>query len=198
MKRFLFVFLLLAIAAPSAEAQIGDLRKKVEDALGKDDKKKKKPEKKDVKRFFPGYNFSFRFGNPFRFFLYPNFEYHFSDKFRVGLVGQFQYHSENYEGSLGETKIREPYLGGNFFLQYQIGRFFRLRLESEGMYGRYLDYNTQLFDRQWEFNPLFGGGVFLPIWKKWGFQLLMVYNLNFNDDLALYSSPLQFRIGFTR
>ncbi|NJL14196.1 MAG: hypothetical protein HC913_15090 [Microscillaceae bacterium] len=123
MRRFLLVLLLLAIAAPGAEAQIGDLRKKMEDALGKDDKKKKKPEKKDVQRFFPGYNFSFRFGNPFRFFLYPNFEYHFSDKFRVGLVGQFQYHSENYEGALGETKIREPYLGGNFFLQYQIGRF---------------------------------------------------------------------------
>ncbi|GAB4406186.1 MAG: hypothetical protein OHK0053_32350 [Microscillaceae bacterium] len=151
--------------------------------------------------FSPGIGLSF--GNPTWINLYPAVGYRTTEKLTLGLGINYQYLSGRYDifnsttQAFERIRYSESFYGGRLFGQYFfIPQIFGW-LEVEALNGNFLNRQDGVIERQWVYSPLIGAGYMQSFGRSGrGFFIMILYNLNYNEDESIYSSPWVPRVGF--
>lgn len=133
-----------------------------------------------------------QFGNPTVIGLSPMVGYQATNDLIVGLAIDYQYQSGNLYGQ----KYSINQFGPRLFSQYKLhflenmlsGAF--LQGELQKYYGSVSDGSGASYSRNYDIQALAGIGLGFG-----GFNLTVLYNLNFKEASSPYGSPLVIRVG---
>jgi len=139
-----------------------------------------------------GGNFAYQAGTQTAIDISPMVGYRFSEKFIGGIGGTYFYYQ--YKGN--GFNIQSSLYGGRVFAQYLIIPQAFLYTEQEMMTTQYYDQVDQTVKQRLLFNPLVGAGYRQSIGDRSGINLMVLYNLNFQPNYSIYSSPWVVRVGF--
>lgn len=140
-------------------------------------------------RLVPGGNFGFLFGDQWYIDLSPSLGYQINDRFVAGAGAIYN----AYGGKVNGVDFRYERYGGCLFARHQIYESLFANAEIELM--NVPDERKLPSSRTWIFNPLAGGSYIVPIGNRGGFQISLLYNLNYQPYLSPYPSPLVWRVG---
>lgn len=136
--------------------------------------------------------------NQFFLDLSPTVGYIITEQLVTGVGGTYIYNSVNVPlNGGGVFEIRQNIYGARGFVQYMVQEPFYLWGEVEGLNGAFYNIQTDTRNREWIVSPLVGGGYRSSFGGKAGFNFTVLYNLNFDDSIALYGTPWIIRSGFT-
>ncbi len=141
-------------------------------------------------RLYFGGNAGFQFGDITFIDVSPLVGYRITDKFSAGVGGTYRYLKNKIFFPPFETNI----LGYRAFVRYDITQVFYPYAEYENLSLRV----GNEAPREW-FDALFiGAGLFQPVGRRGGINLLVLYNLNYSNARFsyFYNSPWVFRVGF--
>ncbi|MBT33471.1 MAG: hypothetical protein CMO01_27730 [Thalassobius sp.] len=161
-------------------------------AQSSDDEDEENPDKIPlIDRLYFGGNLGFQFGDITYIDVSPLVGYKITDKLSGGVGGTYRY----LKNKIYYPAIESNILGYRFFGRYDITEVVYPYVEYENLSFSYGDESP----RQW-YDALFvGAGLFQPIGRRGGINLLVLYNLNYSATTAMnsiYNSPWVFRVGF--
>jgi hypothetical protein len=139
-----------------------------------------------------GGNFAYQGGSQTAIDISPMVGYRFSEKFIGGIGGTYFFYQ--YKGN--GFNIQSSLYGGRVFAQYLVIPQAFLYTEQEMMTTQYYDQVDQTIKQKLLFNPLVGAGYRQSIGDRSGVNLMVLYNLNFQPNYSIYSSPWVVRVGF--
>lgn len=146
------------------------------------------PEADFRQKLVPGGNFGLSLGNPWFVDLSPNLGYQVNDRLVSGAGLSYV----AYGTRIGNVRFRWERYGGMLFSRYRLFDSFFANAEMEML-------NVEdefLLKRVWIVNPLVGASYIMPFGKRGGLQASLLYNLNYNENLSPFPSPLIWRLGF--
>jgi hypothetical protein len=141
-------------------------------------------------RLYFGGNAGFQFGDITFIDVSPLVGYRVTEKFSAGVGGTYRYLKNKIFFPPFETNI----LGYRVFARYDVTQVFYPYAEYENLSLRLGNEGA----REW-FDALFiGAGLFQPVGRRGGINLLVLYNLNYSNARFsyFYNSPWVFRVGF--
>lgn len=209
------LFLVCISATVSAQYVPKDKRDKKPTAKDSVDKKKEtpqpKPEKKtnnnadsDIgRRWVFGGNFWLQFGNNTFIDISPTIGYKLTRNLIGGVGIGYLYARSRLNTRFGNLDVQNQIYSGRAYLQYIInteallGEGNRMFLYSEYEVLR-SDYYDRVLDRQnsvWVQRPQIGGGVQQKMGNLY-VNLMVLYNLNYLEDISPYPNPVTVRLGF--
>jgi len=155
------------------------------------EKKNKSSDNPNAGKYVFGGGLGLQFGNPTSIELSPKLGYKLTQKALVGGGITYIYYSEN---SPVTGNFKTSIYGGSLFASYEpIENLFGW-VENELL--SFESYNlNNVLTRKWIDSPFIGIGYRQPIGEKGFFQIMLLYNLNYNTD-SPYSSPYIPRISF--
>ncbi|EAY25391.1 hypothetical protein [Microscilla marina] len=167
--------------------------------------KKQNPKKdNDIgRRWVFGGNFWVQFGNVTFIDIAPTIGYKLTRNLIAGVGIGYVYARSRLATNLGNLDVENQIYSGRTFLQYIIntealfGEGNRLFLYSEYEVLR-SDYYDRVLDRQnsiWVRRPQIGGGIQQKLGNLY-VNLLVLYNLNYLEDITPYPNPITIRLGF--
>ena len=135
-----------------------------------------------------------QFGNPTVVGISPMVGYQATNDFTVGLALDYQYQggTDRFSGVKYSINQYGPRLFGQYrlhFLEQILSRAFA-QAELQKYYGSYSLSGGSSVDRNYDTQALAGLGVGFG-----GFQITVLYNLNYNINTSPYGSPLVIRVG---
>lgn len=139
-------------------------------------------------KLVPGGNFALSLGNPWFLDLSPSLGYQVNERLVSGAGLSYV----AYGARVGNVKFRWDRYGGMVFSRYRLFDSFFANAELEML-------NVEdefLLKRVWIVNPLVGASYIMPFGRRGGLQVSLLYNLNYNENLSPFPSPLIWRIGF--
>lgn len=217
-SRILSLLLLLLISATvSAQYVPKDKRRKKpakdsvkvkKDRIKVDNKRPKNTQDdKDLeigRRWVFGGNFWLQFGNPTLVDISPTIGYKLTKNFIAGVGVGYLYARSQLNSRFGRSiDIQNQIYSGRTYLQYIIntekifGEGNRLFLYSEYEILR-SDFYNRTTDQQetvWIQRPLIGGGLQQKLGVVY-VNLMVLYNLNYLEDITPYPTPVTVRLGF--
>jgi hypothetical protein len=134
-----------------------------------------------------------QFGNPTVIGVSPMVGYQATNDFTIGLALDYQYQggTDRFSGIKYNVNQYGPRLFGQYrlqFLEQILSRAFA-QVEVQKYYGSQ-SFNGGSFDINYDTQALAGIGVGFG-----GFQMTVLYNLNYNEFTSPYGSPLVIRVG---
>ena len=153
------------------------------------------PEKKEPvqeadfsQKLVPGGNFGLFLGNPWFLDLSPSLGYQVNDRLVSGAGISYVAYGEK----VGKVNFRWERYGGMLFSRYRLFDSFFANAELEMLNVE----DEEIGKRVWIVNPLVGASYIMPFGTRGGLQVSLLYNLNYNENLSPFPSPLIWRIGF--
>lgn len=140
-------------------------------------------------RLVPGGNFGFSFGDQWYIDLSPSLGYQINDRMVAGAGVIYN----AYGGTFNGIKYKYERYGGFVFARHKIYQSFYANAEFEFI--NVPDERQAEDARTWIINPLVGGSYIVPLGNRGGFQVSLLYNLNYQPYLSPYPSALVWRIG---
>lgn len=129
--------------------------------------------------------------------LSPLVGYKVNDNLTAGLGATWQLLTGNYNYFGQTVKINQQYYGGRVFGTHKIVAPFSAWVEVEGINGEFYNRDTNDYKRSWIVSPLVGAAINQGFGNTGlGLNLVVLYNLNYDDANVYYSSPWVTRIGF--
>ena len=148
-----------------------------------------------LERTYVGGSFNVQFGNYTVVYISPVVGYMITRSLSGGVGITYQYVKSSYNNFSYETNT----YGGRLFLRQNI-KFLKLPLfaysEYESLNIEYPLSATEL-TREWYDRLFIGGGLFQPLGRRGGFYILVMYDILDRGTQSIYSSPWEYRIGFT-
>jgi hypothetical protein len=194
-KRLLHISLLILsiLAFNLLYSQDDYSREKDKPEKPKPEKKKKPSKDNDESKFVFGGGIGLQLGNPIYIELSPKIGYHLTEKTLVGGGITYIYYAEN---TPQYGKLQTSIYGGSIFGSYEpIDNLFGW-VEYELLNNQYYNINGDL-TRKWIASPFIGIGYRQEIGEKSFVQLMLLYNLNYNnEDYSPYNGPFVPRISF--
>lgn len=162
------------------------------DQPAKPSKPKTQSEPSDVwDKLFYGGDFSFQFGDLASFSISGALGYKFTPELRFGFDLTYQYARNN--------RFTPPYIlkvvGGRIFSEYLLSPELFLHAEYEILNFKVTQDDRILLDRIFT-APLVGAGYNYPISNFISIQAIILYNLDWDENVSIYQSPLVTRINF--
>lgn len=145
-------------------------------------------------RLYFGGNFNLQFGTVTFIDVSPLLGYMVTNSFSVGTGVTYQYLS--YRHLNYNTNI----YGGRVFARQNIGQQFFAHTEFETLnveYSRFISPTDRQWVREWVPGLFVGGGLFQPLGRRGGINLMGLYNLTYVRGKSPYASPFVIRAGFT-
>jgi hypothetical protein len=139
-------------------------------------------------KLVPGGNFALSLGNPWYLDLSPNLGYQVNDRLVSGAGLSYVAYGVRF----GNVKFRWDRYGGMLFSRYRLFDSFFANAELEMLNVE----DEDIGKRVWIVNPLVGASYIMPFGRRGGLQVSLLYNLNYNENLSPFPSPLIWRIGF--
>lgn len=146
----------------------------------------------DKTRIVPGGNFALSFGNPYWIDLSPTVGYLVTEKTLLGIGATYMASGGNYFG----YKYRFQYYGGRTFIRRQIMENIFANAELDFLNVPYFTGVGIESLRRWLVSPLVGASYVVPFGTRGGFQISLLYNLNYQQAYSPFLSPLIWRVGF--
>lgn len=207
------LLLMLMSATVSAQYVPKDKRKKTPVKKDSAEVKKEpvKPVKKETRdtddeigrRWVFGGNFWMQFGSTTMIDIAPTIGYKLTKNLIAGVGVGYLYARSRLSTGLGTLDVENQIYSGRTYLQYIInteqlfGEGNRLFLYSEYEVLR-SNYYDRVLDRQssiWVQRPQIGGGLQQKMGPLY-VNLMILYNLNYLDDITPYPNPVTVRVGF--
>ena len=141
-------------------------------------------------RLYFGGNAGLQFGDITFVDVSPLVGYRITEQFSAGVGGTYRYLNNKIFFPPFETNI----LGYRIFARYDITQVLYPYAEYENLSLKIGNEGN----REW-FDALFvGAGLFQPVGRRGGINLLVLYNLNYSNTRPsfFYTSPWVFRVGF--
>jgi hypothetical protein len=151
----------------------------------------KQKNKKEGRRWAVGGSLGLAFGTITNIEVAPSVMYLASERLRPGLGAQYSYYSRKYSNTTFSTSI----YGGRSFLQYVVHPNVFAWGEVEALNAELYDINTGESVRDWLVSPLLGGGYRQAMGEAGSFNLMLLYNMNYDSNRTIYASPLVIRFG---
>ncbi|MBO6661916.1 MAG: hypothetical protein JJ909_10340 [Roseivirga sp.] len=193
MNRLVLSFLLLIAISNTVSAQYFEEEKK--------DKEETEKIPLEDRVFFGGnFGLSFSFGDVESQYIEvsPLVGYRFSETFSGGLSLSYLYVSREYIflPSYNRVKLKNNTYGPRAFLRYRFldNYFFQTEFESLNTLVPLND-GTSNTGRDWVPGFFIGGGVTYPIGRNLSVNLVLMYNVIYDDNRSPYGSPLASRGG---
>ncbi len=130
-------------------------------------------------------------GNPIFFDVSPIVGYRASERFTIGVGGTYMFYSYKSGTYTNSTSI----YAGRYFGMYAFVPQIFAYAEHEFMNTQYFDQVDFTFKRRWLSSPLIGIGFRQPIGGRASFNVIALYNLNYQKEYSPYGSPLVLRFG---
>lgn len=148
----------------------------------------------DTEKLVPGGNFSLSLGNPYYIDISPALGYRLTDDLVAGLG--ITYIAAG--GTVNNFKYRVNYYGGRVFGRQRILESVFANAELDFLNVPYFlaSGNTQTELRKWLVSPLVGASYILPMGRRGGIMISLLYNLNYQQQYSPYNSALIYRMGF--
>lgn len=144
-------------------------------------------------RVYFGGSVNAQFGDYTVIYLSPMAGYMITRSLSGGVGITYQYVKNNFINYESNT------YGGRLFLRQNI-KFLKLPLfaysEYESLNIERYNFNNEL-QREWYPRLFIGGGLFQPIGRRGGFYILVMYDVIDKGSNSYYSSPWEYRIGFS-
>jgi len=155
-------------------------------------------------RWLPGGNFWLQFGNPTFIDISPTLGYWLTPSLIGGVGVGYLYSRFQLNNRFGQTlDLQNQIYSGRVFLQYIIdtkqllGESNRLFLysEYEVLRSNYYDRTNEVQRVAYVQRPQIGGGIQQRLGRVF-VNLMVLYNLNYLEDVTPYPTPVTVRIGF--
>ncbi|TAF68195.1 MAG: hypothetical protein EAZ55_00395 [Cytophagales bacterium] len=132
-------------------------------------------------------------GNPTSFEIAPQLGIYLTEKLMAGVGGNYIYYS--FKGT--NYSVENYFYSGRGLLYYYLIPEIILATEQEGMNVEYFDATDNMLKRKWVFNPYIGAGYNQTIsGGRSGAVFMVLYNLNYDEQISPYASPWVLRVGF--
>jgi hypothetical protein len=190
--KYIFVFnllLALSIAQLTAQTELPTIPQIP-------DKAEKQAQANLGKKLSVGGNFSIIF-NPLLIDISPNINYQASRHLVLGAGLGAIYTRRSL---LKDTLQTQLIWTGRTFARITVARYFNLQAEYELMqtHTRKKHNDYEISQQKLLHNPLFGGGLRIPVTKYAAVNITMMYNFNYQKGISPYPSPWVFRLGLGR
>lgn len=153
--------------------------------------KNAKTGKVEGRRWSFGGSFGLTFGTITNVEVAPSVMYRATERLIPGIGAQYSYFSRKYTNGTFSTSI----YGGRSFLQYVLHPNVFAWGEVEALNAELYDINTGESARDWLVSPLIGGGYRQAMGEAGSFNLMVLYNTNYDTNRTVYASPLIIRFG---
>ncbi|HAS42760.1 MAG TPA: hypothetical protein DCS93_19925 [Microscillaceae bacterium] len=214
-KKGLVLLLFLTISATAfAQYVPKDKRKKPKDSTKVKPTPKKPTETTNTnrdndneemgRRWLTGGNFWLQFGNPTFIDISPTLGYWLTPSLIGGVGVGYLYSRFQLNNSFGQTlDLQNQIYSGRVYLQYIIdtkqllgeGNRLFLYSEYEVLRSDYYDRTNELQRVAYVQRPQIGGGIQQRLGRIF-VNLMVLYNLNYLEDVTPYPTPVTVRIGF--
>ena len=145
-------------------------------------------------RVFVGGNLGLQFGDITVIDVSPLLGYRLTNRTSAGVGFTYQYFKFDY--GLGREATSNIY-GPRIFGRHNINQQLFLHGEFESLNLELYNPADDRLEREWVSGLLLGGGYFVPIGRRAGFNLTVLYNVLYDDQRSPYNSPLVVRAGAT-
>ena len=141
-------------------------------------------------RMYYGGNFSLQFGSVTFIDISPLAGVMITDRYSAGLGATYQYINFRFANTGGRSVY-----GGRIFNRYNITQNFFAHAEFESLNAEYVSARQELI-REWIPGAFVGGGYFSPAGARGGFNVMILYNLMYDNIRSPYNEPYVIRVGF--
>jgi len=148
-----------------------------------------KPPLKD--RMYYGGNFSLQFGNVTFIDISPLAGAMITDRYSAGVGATYQYMNFRWLNTGGSSVY-----GGRVFNRYNITQNFFAHGELETLNATFHNPARDRIERDWVPGLFVGGGYFSPFGARGGMNIMVLYNLLFDNIRSPYADPFVIRAGF--
>ncbi len=148
-------------------------------------------------RLYFGGNFGLSFGNITYVDVSPLVGYMINQDLSAGFGVTYQYFKRKASNPVFDYETNV--YGGRLFARHNIGSQFFAYTEYESLsleFYRQVDGQTRL-TREWVPGLLIGGGMFLPLGKRSGVNIMALYNVLYDNAKSPYPQPYVIRVGLT-
>ncbi|OJJ14482.1 hypothetical protein BKI52_42640 [marine bacterium AO1-C] len=210
-----FILLLFLTISASTFAQYVPKDKRKKDSVQVKPKPKKKEEPKTTnrnndnedeigRRWLTGGNFWLQFGNPTFIDISPTLGYKLTKNLIGGVGVGYLYSRFQLNNRFGQTlDLQNQIYSGRLYLQYIInteqifgeGNRLFLYSEYELLRSDYYDRTNEIQRVAYIQRPQIGGGLQQRLGRVY-VNLMVLYNLNYLEDITPYPTPVTVRIGF--
>lgn len=199
---FWFVFYLLCGTVESfaqykdpteqpSETPRESLQKPVQEQAQSPKKDNKAKQKVEGRRWLFGGSLGMTFGTITNIDVAPSIMYRATERLMPGIGVQYSYFSRKYSNGTFSTSI----YGGRSFLQYLLHPNVFAWGEVEALNAELYNVATGETARDWLVSPLIGGGYRQAMGEVGSFNLMLLYNVNYDSNRTIYASPLVIRFG---
>jgi len=141
-------------------------------------------------RMYYGGNFSLQFGGVTFIDISPLAGVMITDRYSAGIGATYQYINFRFLNTGGRSVY-----GGRIFNRYNITQNFFAHAEIESLNAEYVSPGNEL-RREWIPGAFVGGGYFSPAGARGGFNIMILYNLMYDNLRSPYNEPYVIRVGF--
>ncbi len=185
MRNWVYIFLIAVLFSSSAIAQNPE-------PVFEDDKFKD--------RIYLGGNFGLMFGTFTFVDVSPLVGYRVTNDFSVGLGATYIYWSGSYRTFSGnQVNYKSNIYGGRVFARHNVFKNYFLHAEYESLNFQF--YNPLAgageLQREWVPGLMLGGGLFQPLGRRSGINMMVLYNVLHDNIRSPYNSPFIIRAGIT-
>lgn len=142
-------------------------------------------------RMYYGGNFSLQFGSVTFIDVSPLAGAMITERYSAGVGATYQYLNFRYLGTGGSSVY-----GGRIFNRYNIIQNFFGHAEFETLNAEYYNIRQETIERAWIPGAFVGGGYFSPAGARGGFNIMVLYNLMYDNLRSPYDRPYVIRVGF--
>lgn len=142
-------------------------------------------------RMYYGGNFSLQFGAVTFIDISPLAGAMITERYSAGVGATYQYINFRFHGTGGRSVY-----GGRVFNRYNITQNFFGHAELETLNAEYFNVRQDRFERAWIPGAFVGGGYFSPAGARGGFNIMILYNLMYDNLRSPYDQPYVIRVGF--
>ena len=142
-------------------------------------------------RMYYGGNFSLQFGGVTFIDISPLAGAMITERYSAGLGATYQYINFRFLNTGGRSVY-----GGRIFNRYNITQNFFAHGEFESLNAEYYNFNQERLERAWIPGAFVGGGYFSPAGERGGFNIMVLYNLMYDNLRSPYNEPYVIRVGF--
>jgi len=116
-----------------------------------------------------------------------------SKNFNVGLGPSYIYHSTRYNFGT----IKGSYYGASAYAQLVILSQYFVWTELESIRVNYYNINGEIVKSEWQNAPMIGAGYRQETGRRSSFNVMILYNLGYQQGISWRGTPWAARIGYT-